>query len=116
MKPTYIAAFALSLVAAGLGATPSPGVALAANSDFRQAYSVREPAWALTVPLPAPKARPKPAVAAQGPRFRTPGGAMRYLARAYNRDDQAALRWITDESARWSLEHMVSPAIRARAG
>lgn len=114
MKPTYAAAFALSLVAAGLGATPSPGVALTAASDFRAAYSIREPAWALTVPPPAPKPRPlpvaSPAPAPSGPRFRTPGGAMRYLARAYNRNDQAALRWITDESARWSLEYMRAEA------
>jgi hypothetical protein len=38
--------------------------------------------------------------------FRTPEGAMRYLARAYNRHDTAALKHVTNPEARAGLEHM----------
>ncbi|MEP7054214.1 MAG: hypothetical protein ABI912_03105 [Actinomycetota bacterium] len=48
------------------------------------------------------------------PHFRTPQAAMRYLARAYNRHDDARLRHVTTPDARRDLEAMRAVATNLR--
>jgi hypothetical protein len=64
-------------------------------------------------PSPSPSHRPVPPTA-PGPHFRTPQAAMRYLARAWNRHDTAALKHVTDPSARYELEQMRTEAVNLR--
>jgi hypothetical protein len=47
-------------------------------------------------------------------RFRTPQAAMRYLADAYNRHDDRALRHVTNSEARHELAAMRSMAVNLR--
>jgi hypothetical protein len=74
------------------------------------------------VPLPAPApatatatatatTRPAPST---GPHFDTPQEAMRYLAAAYNRNDVAALKKVTNASARAALISMRQEAVNLR--
>jgi Cu/Ag efflux pump CusA len=54
------------------------------------------------------------AASARRPHFRTPQAAMRYLARAYNAHDDAALRHVTSPEAREGLNNIRREAINLR--
>ncbi|MDT7538807.1 MAG: hypothetical protein QOI82_2392 [Actinomycetota bacterium] len=97
------------LLAAGCGggsgtvttvaAPPSPSASVAATPS--------ESPSRLPTSSPIPPTAP-------GPHFRTPQAAMRYLARAWNQHDEAALRHVTDPSARSALEDMRTEAVNLR--
>jgi hypothetical protein len=65
-------------------------------------------------------AKPEPLPPCPGltssPHFATPGASMRYLARAWNRDDLDALCHVTDPEGRAMLRDMHSEAIHLRFG
>jgi hypothetical protein len=61
-------------------------------------------------PVEAPPRIYTPVPAAPGAMFRTPEDAMRYLVTAYNNHDLAALKHVTNPSARTALEAMRAQA------
>jgi hypothetical protein len=118
---------AMVRTAATVPAAPVPAAALPASARAADA-----PAWTRPVARPvrtAPartprRARPaparpmaKPAYVAPldpDPYFRTPEAAMRYLALAYNRHDDANLRHVTEPHVREHLAEMRSTATDLR--
>ena len=119
-----LAALTLTSLAActsGSAATAAP----ASHSTGPVAHSVPSTTPATTPPAtetPAPSAGPTatqtptaaPTSSAPAVHFDTPEAAMRYLAAAYNRNDLAALKKVTNPIARDALQNMRAEAVNLR--
>jgi len=97
MRATLAVALLLATTACGQARTPAAVTTFGADRP--------DPRPAKVVLAVAPKPVPKPAVRSM---FRTPQGAMRYLARAYNSHDDVSLRHVTTADARHHLGEMRS--------
>jgi hypothetical protein len=123
-SPTRIAVTCLALTAIGLGLTGCG--TYAAHTPRNSSVSVdavadpATPALATTAPAPTAQAPIPSTFTPAAPRptpvthFTTPEAAMRYLAAAYNRNDVAALKKVTNASARAALTAMRSGAVNLR--
>ena len=69
------------------------------------------PSAPATTPSETPTAKPTPSPTATPVHFDTPEAAMRYLADAYNHDDLAALKKVTNPTAREALAALRSEAV-----
>lgn len=122
---TYVTLAALAMTVVAGGGTAAPRVApVALGAGFDPPEVARrtvvaapahdhathdhgpdETVAAAPIPVEPPPFRATPRVVDSG-RFRTPEAAMRYLARAYNRHDDAALRHVTNPGAREQMIQM----------
>ena len=119
-SPTRLTLTCLALTALGAGVTACG--THAANTTHKSSVSADAAANPAAPPLatvvPAPTAQPTRSTFRQAaPRrapvthFTTPEAAMRYLAAAYNRNDAAALKKVTNSSARAALAEMRAGAV-----
>jgi hypothetical protein len=119
-----LAALTLSALAActtGGGSTAAPA-AHSTGSVARSAPSMTPSGTPPTSQTPTQSTRPStaqtptaaPTPSASAVHFDTPEAAMRYLAAAYNRDDLAALKKVTNPTARDALEAMRTQAVNLR--
>jgi hypothetical protein len=100
MRATLGAALLLAATACG----QAPVTTTAAAATFSADRPDPRPAKVVLAVAPKPVApAPKPLVRSM---FRTPQGAMRYLARAYNRHDDVSLRHVTTDGVRRELDEM----------
>jgi hypothetical protein len=130
-SPALLAVTCLALTTLGVGLTAC-GTHVADTADNSSvsadaAANPAAPALATTAPATTTPATTVPATPAQAPtpptsrpaapkrapvtHFTTPEAAMRYLAVAYNRSDVAALKKVTNASAREALIEMRSGAV-----
>jgi hypothetical protein len=124
MNPTRAALLAAVTAAAALPAAAPTTAAVASMRPAAHRTYVSTPMTAKPLLLPPPVApvdkaptetmpAPRtysPVPAPQAALFRTPEAAMRFLARAYNAHDDAALRKVTTPEARTALDAMRAEA------